>query len=69
MDSDGLIDPLSNLRGAPVFIHTGGKDFYVGAPNQEAVKQILTEFGANIKYVVSENVAHAYPKYIAKYSI
>ena len=58
LESKGLVDPLSNLNGAPVFIHAGGQDGIMPSTNQLAQKALVELFGANTKYVLTENAGH-----------
>ena len=54
----GLIDPLNNMDGAPVFIHTGGKDGSMPPANQLAQQGLMESYGANVEYLYDANAAH-----------
>ena len=41
-DQDGLVAPLENIEGQPVFIHTGMKDTVLPLANQNAQGDLLS---------------------------
>lgn len=57
-ERDGLIDSSDNLKGAPVYIFSGGQDYVVKPIQQEMQRDLFESYGANVKYNYNPDGAH-----------
>jgi len=59
--ANGNIDPVSNLRGDPVFIFHGSSDSTVLPANGRNAEQMYTHFGGNIRSEFGIAASHGFP--------
>mmetsp|Transcript_31608 Transcript_31608/g.35926 ORF Transcript_31608/g.35926 Transcript_31608/m.35926 type:complete len:351 (-) Transcript_31608:222-1274(-) len=61
LESKGLIDPLSNLKGDPVYIYSGKYDTVVFHDVVAKGEQMYENYGANVKTEYGIKSEHCYP--------
>ena len=48
------VDPISNLKGNPVYIHSGNQDTTIDFTNQLCQAEFYNRYAANVKHVYTD---------------
>ena len=59
--NDGLIDPVSNLAGKPIYVYHGTLDPVVNALVSDSGVDFYQHFGANVEYHYRDPAGHGWP--------